>query len=77
MKLIKMHVGATGAKFWFVILVYKGKSLTSISTRDNLAFVKHIYVDVKTDGITVRLRFMQQDWAGRVGAAGVGQSRDE
>jgi hypothetical protein len=77
MKLIKMHVGATGAKFWFGILIYKGKSLTSISTRDNLAFVKHNYVDVKIDVITVRLRFMQQDWAGRVGAAVVGQSRDE
>jgi hypothetical protein len=28
---------------------------------ENLTFVKHIYVDVNVNVITVRLRFMQQD----------------
>jgi hypothetical protein len=74
MKLFKMHIGDAGAKIWFGVLIWKGKSLTSISMHDNLTFMKHIYVDVNTDVIIVRLRFMQQDWAGLVGVAGVGQS---
>jgi hypothetical protein len=77
MKLIKMDVGGTRAKIWFGVLVCKGKSITSISAHDNLTFVKHIYVDVNTDVIVMRPRFMQQDWVGRVGAVGVGQNRDE
>jgi hypothetical protein len=61
MKLIKMHIGDAGAKILFGVLVWKGKSLTSISMHDNLTFMKHIYVDVNTDVIIMRLRFMQQD----------------
>jgi hypothetical protein len=61
MKLIKMHIKDAGAKILFGVLVWKGKSLTSISMHDNLTFMKHIYVDVNTDVIIVRLRFMQQD----------------
>jgi hypothetical protein len=36
--------------------------------------MKHNYVDMNANVIVVRLRFMQQDWAGLVGAAGVGQN---
>jgi hypothetical protein len=61
MKLIKMHIEDAGAKILFGVLVWKGKSLTSISMHDNLTFMKHIYVDVNTDVIIMRLRFMQQD----------------
>jgi hypothetical protein len=61
MKLIKMHVGGTGAKILFGILICKGKSLTSISAHDNLTFVKHIYVDMNADVIAMRLRFVLQD----------------
>jgi hypothetical protein len=44
---------------------------------DNLTFVKHNYVDMNIDVIIMRPRFVQQDRAGQVGAAVVGQSRDE
>jgi hypothetical protein len=60
-KLNKMHVGGTWVKILFDVLIYKGKSITSISAHDNLTFVKHIYVDLNTNVIVVRLRFMQQD----------------
>jgi ribonuclease HI len=43
------------------VLVWKGKSITSISAYENMTFVKHIYVDVNADVIAVRLRFVQQD----------------
>jgi hypothetical protein len=62
MKLNAMYVGGIGARIWFGVLICKGKSTTSISTHDNLTFVKHIYVDVNIDVIVVRLRFMQQEW---------------
>jgi hypothetical protein len=39
-----------------------------------LIFVKHIYVDVNTYVITMRLRLMQQDSVGRVGATRVRQN---
>jgi hypothetical protein len=64
MKLIRMHVTDEGAKMWFGVLVYKGKSITSISVHENLTFVKHIYVDVNDDVIAVRLSFMQQELVG-------------
>jgi hypothetical protein len=43
------------------VLVWKGKSITSINAFENMTFVKHIYVDVNADVIAVRLRFMPQD----------------
>jgi hypothetical protein len=36
--------------------------------------MKHIYVDVNADVIAVTPRFVQQEWAGLVGAAKVGPS---
>jgi hypothetical protein len=69
-----MHVAGTGVKMWFSVLVCKGKSITSISAHEHLTFVKHIYVDMNVDVITVRLKFVQQEWAGLVGAAEVGPS---
>jgi hypothetical protein len=74
MKLIKMHIGGTGAKIWFGVLVSKGKSITSINAHEHLTFVKQIYVDVNSNVIVVRPRFTQQEWAGLVGAAEVGPS---
>jgi hypothetical protein len=74
MKLIKMHVGGAGAKIWFGVLIWKCQSITSISVHEHLTFMKHIYVDVNTDVIVVRLRFAQQEWVGLVGAAEVGLS---
>jgi hypothetical protein len=58
-KLIRMHVGAAGANMWFSVLVWKAKSITSISVHEHLTFVKHIYVDLNNDVIAVRLSFMQ------------------
>jgi hypothetical protein len=69
-----MHVAGTGVKMWFSVLVCKGKSITSISAHEHLTFVKHIYVDMNVDVITVRLKFVQQEWAGLVGTAEVGPS---
>jgi hypothetical protein len=69
-----MHVAGTGAKMWFGVLICKGKSITSISADEHLTFMKHIYIDMNTDVITVRPRFMQQEWAELVGAAEVGPS---
>jgi hypothetical protein len=74
MKLIKMHVEDAWAKIWFGILIWKGKSITSISAHEHLTFVKHIYVDMNADVITVRPMFAQQEWVGLVGAAEVGPS---
>jgi hypothetical protein len=34
--------------------------------------MKHIYIDVNVDVITVRLRFVQQDLMGMVGGSGSG-----
>jgi hypothetical protein len=61
MKLSAMHVGGIGVRICFGILVYKGKSTSSISAHSNLTFVKHIYVDVKVDVIIMRPRFVQQE----------------
>jgi hypothetical protein len=66
MKLIRMHVGGVGAKMWFGILIWKDKSITSTSMHEHLTFVKHIYVDVNGDVITVRLSFMQQELVGAI-----------
>jgi hypothetical protein len=74
MKLISMPIGGAGAKIWFGVRIYKGKSIISINVQDNLTSMNHIYVDVNIDVIIVRPRFMQQDWATMVGEEGVGQS---
>jgi hypothetical protein len=58
MKLNKMNVRGAGVKIWFDVLVYKGKNITSICAHDNLTFMKHIYVDVNVDVISVRARFV-------------------
>jgi hypothetical protein len=71
-KLIRMHVRGIGVKMWFGVLIVKSNNTTPISMHEYLTFVKHIYVDVNADVITVRVRFMQQDWAGLVGASKVG-----
>jgi hypothetical protein len=74
MKLIRMHVGGVGLKMWFGVLVFKGKSITSINMHEHLTFMKHIYIDVNADVIAVKLRFVQQDWAGLVGTTKVDPS---
>jgi hypothetical protein len=61
MKLIRMHVRGAGAKMWFGVLIWKGKSITSISVHEHLTFVKHIYVDMNSDLIAVRLSIVQQE----------------
>jgi hypothetical protein len=70
-----LHKKIYPCKKWVLhVLIWKGMSITSISMHEHLTFVKHIYVDVNADVMAARPRFMQQEWAGLVGAAEVGLS---
>jgi hypothetical protein len=49
----------------------------NLNRHDNLTFMKHIYVDVNIDVITVRSKFVLQDWGVWVQEGGGGHTRSK